>query len=185
LAQRNTLLELEAPGATIRGVRSELAVSMSELEALETTVQKTHGWISGVARTSRLSQRDAYRVLRAVLHTLRDRLPVNDAAHLAAELPMLLRGLFFEGWRPSEVPIRLDRDQFMAAVGAKVFSNQLIDPVRVTRDVFQVMSEFITPGEVEKLRSILPADLRSLLPAAKKGRNPSRDARPTVRHRTN
>ena len=50
---------------------------MSEqgLEVLESTFQKTHEWIGTLAAQSHLDKGDAYKALRAVLLTLRDRLP--------------------------------------------------------------------------------------------------------------
>ncbi|MEV4320363.1 DUF2267 domain-containing protein [Actinocrispum sp. NPDC049592] len=54
-----------------------------------------------------------YRVVRTWMHLLRDRLPVNSAAHLAAPLPELLRGVFYDGWRPSRVPDRMHAEGYL------------------------------------------------------------------------
>jgi len=35
-----------------------------------------------------------------------DRLPITIAANFAAQLPELLRGVFYDGWSPSRVPIK-------------------------------------------------------------------------------
>lgn len=53
----------------------------------------------------------AYHALSAALHALRDRLGVNEAAQLAAQLPLLVRGLFYEGWHPASTPVRLRRPE--------------------------------------------------------------------------
>jgi uncharacterized protein (DUF2267 family) len=147
---------------------------MSEqgLETIETTVRKTHEWITAIAEVSHLEKRDAYKALRAVLQTLRDRLPIDDSAHFAAELPMLVRGLFYEGWRPSDLPVKMNREQFLAMISSKIVSDRFIDPVRITADVLSVVGRFISPGEVEKLRHILPNDLRDLWPASPATTNP-------------
>src|SRR5512144_404204 len=65
-------------------------------------------------------QQYAYRVLRGFLHTLRDRLPVNETAQLAAQLPELLRGVYYEGWRPSATPQGYhDLDEFLTRVATQ------------------------------------------------------------------
>ena len=139
---------------------------MSEqgLEVLDSTLQKTHEWINSVAHVTHLDRPTAFKALRAVLHTLRDRLPLNEAAHFSAQLPMLMRGLFFDGWRPADVPVKLSQEEFFQAVDALIWTPQSIDPVRVTRGVFSVINRHISPGEVEKVRSVLPRDLQALWP---------------------
>jgi uncharacterized protein (DUF2267 family) len=48
----------------------------------------------------------SYRLLKAVLHALRDWLQLNEAADLAAQLPTLLRGAYSEQWRPAVTPVK-------------------------------------------------------------------------------
>jgi uncharacterized protein (DUF2267 family) len=139
-------------------------MSQPGLEVIDSTVQKTHEWLDDIAEIAHLSKADAYKALRAVLQTLRDRLPVDDAAHLAAQLPLLIRGIFFDGWRPADVPIKLSREAFLDAVGQRIVSPNFIDPVRITQDVLAVISGHISAGEADKVRKILPAELQSLWP---------------------
>ncbi|MHA3771279.1 DUF2267 domain-containing protein [Verrucomicrobiota bacterium sgz303538] len=139
-------------------------MSQQGIQVIDTTVQKTHEWISAVAELSHLDKNDAYKALRAVLQTLRDRLQVELAAHLSAQLPMLIRGLFFEGWEPSRVPKKMNHEEFFEAISEKIVSDRFIDPSRVTRDVFAAMGQFIAPGELAKVKGALPQDLRELWP---------------------
>lgn len=139
-------------------------MSAQHLEVLETTVQKTHLWIDTVAEAAHMDTHTAYQALRAVLQTLRDRLPAEEAAHLGAQLPMLVRGFYYEGWRPSEAPQLLDRETFLERIGERIVSSRILDPETVTLSVLTVVGQFLSAGELEKIGRILPTDLRSLLP---------------------
>jgi uncharacterized protein (DUF2267 family) len=93
---------------------------MSEgLEVLETTYQKTHEWIGSLAQALHADKGDAYKVLRAVLQTLRDRLPLDEAVHFGAQLPMPLRGFYYEDWKPSQAPVKMSARAVLASSAAK------------------------------------------------------------------
>src|ERR1044072_8696714 len=80
---------------------------MAEIAVGLQSVEKAHIWLNEMADELGTDDRqEAYRVLRAYLHALRDRLPVNEAAQLAAQLPELIRGIYYEGWNPSKTPVR-------------------------------------------------------------------------------
>lgn len=140
---------------------------MSEpgLEAIESSVQKTHEWIAAIAGAAHLGKGDAYKALRAVLQTLRDRLPVDDAAHFSAQLPLFLRGVFFDGWRPADVPKKLSRVDFLQAVSDRIVAKHFIDPARITADVLSVVAAHVSAGEMDKVKGLMPADVQSLWPS--------------------
>ena len=76
---------------------------------LDNSIEKTNAWLADVASEFDTDDRRfAYRVTRAWLHALRDRLPIPVAAHFAAQLPELLRGVFYDGWNPVHVPVKYD-----------------------------------------------------------------------------
>ena len=103
---------------------------MSEqgLETIQTTVQKTHEWIARIAESMHMEKRDAWKSLRSVLQTLRDRLAVDLAVHFGAQLPMLVRGLYYEGWEPSKVPIKMSREEFLAVVQSRIIADRVVVP---------------------------------------------------------
>ena len=55
----------------------------------------------------------AYSVLRSVLHQLRDRLTLEEGVDLGAQLPLIVRGLYYDGWRPHRVPRKLTKEKFL------------------------------------------------------------------------
>src|SRR5438552_3108412 len=82
-------------------------MTVSPIDALNTTFEKTQCWLKELTKEGYFAEEgQAYAAFRSVLHALRDRLPVDEAAHLAAQLPMLIRGMYYEGWKPSAVPTR-------------------------------------------------------------------------------
>ncbi len=138
-------------------------MTQDTLSVFEHTIEITHIWLNDLLE--RLAWRDqqrAYRALRAVLHALRDRLSVNDTSHLAAQLPMLVRGLFYEGYHPGGKPLpERSKAQFFAHVKAE-FPDEGFDIETVTRAVLHVLETHITPGQTEKIKAALPVEIRSL-----------------------
>lgn len=102
--------------------------------------------------------------LRAGLHTLRDRLTPAEAAQLAAQLPLLVRGLYFEGWRPAAEPWKERHSEgFLARVEHELRGYaELKDPERIVRAVFRLLSRHVSEGEVEQVRQLLPTEVREL-----------------------
>ncbi len=127
------------------------------------TAQK---WLDAVAEQLDTADRHlAYRVLRAWLQTVRDRLTVEAAVHFAAQLPMMLRGLFFEGWNPSRVPVKYDAEQFLIAV-AKEAKVSPTEARRAAAEVTVALAGCCPPGQLDHLLAQLPGSLRELLDPA-------------------
>lgn len=120
---------------------------MTELAIIDRSVEKAHIWLGEVAEElGTEDRRQAYRVLRAYLQALRDRLPVDEVAQLAAQLPELIRGIYYEGWNPSATPVDGETEASYAA-----------------SSVAQVLRRHVSPGELEDVRAVLPEELRATL----------------------
>jgi uncharacterized protein (DUF2267 family) len=134
------------------------------LEAFETTLQKTASWLKEVMHELGTEDRHrAYSALRAVLHALRDRLTVEEVAQLGAQLPMLIRGFYYEGWDPSGKPLKeRHREEFLAHVSSALRDEP--DPERVARAVFAVVARRVSEGEIEDVKQMLPRELREFWP---------------------
>jgi uncharacterized protein (DUF2267 family) len=151
---------------------AEAPMSQLEIDTFDKTLQKSNEWIHELMRE--LGWSDAHQALgvfRSVVHAIRDRLPVPEAVALAAEMPMLLRGLYFEGWRPVEhVPVLRHRGELLALLEERLGESYGLygeDTVTsVTRAVLRVLNRHISRGEIENARHTLPVELRALWPAA-------------------
>ncbi|HZA09454.1 MAG TPA: DUF2267 domain-containing protein [Mycobacterium sp.] len=106
----------------------------------------------------------SYAALRAVLHPLRDRLTVDEAAQLAAQLPMLVRGIYYDGWEPTRVPVKMDKDEFLARV-RKEFPYDIRGSLdELVQTVLQALRSYITEGEWQDIKSSMPKDLATAFP---------------------
>ncbi len=146
-------------------------MSFTGVENLDRSIDKANTWLADIdAGFGTSDRRLAYRVLRAWLHCLRDRLSVEVAAHFAAQLPELLRGVFFDGWNPSRVPQKYDRTGYVTrfAREARVHDS---DVVKAARIVSAVARRHMSAGVVAEAFRLLPADLRDLLEPAAVGPN--------------
>lgn len=137
----------------------------TEVSSLNATLQQTHEWLVELAQEGSFnSEAQAYSALRAVLHALRDRLTVEEASHLASNLPMLVRGFYYEGWRPALAPNRLrDLDSFLEHV-AHSLRGASIEPMHATQAVFAFLQRKLPQGELRDIRQSLPAEIRGIWP---------------------
>lgn len=139
-------------------------MSDTRLNTVESAVQKTYEWLKEIREELQTDDSQlAFQALRSVLQTLRDRLPVEQAAHLAAQLPTLLRGIYFEGWDPSHKPDRMrTREEFLERVAERFDHTTNYDPLLLCQGVFIVLERHISGGEIAKVRGNLPLDLKEL-----------------------
>ncbi|MFD7845280.1 DUF2267 domain-containing protein [Nocardia sp. NPDC059764] len=127
------------------------------------SVHTAHEWLAAVAHGIDTEDRFvAHRALRAWLHTVRDRLNVNAAAHVSAQLPELLRGIFYEGWMPSQVPVPHDVPSFLTqfARTAGVGTEEAVPLAGIVTDT---LADLFSPGQLDHVLAQLPVKLRFIL----------------------
>ncbi|NOJ40601.1 DUF2267 domain-containing protein [Bradyrhizobium australiense] len=140
-------------------------MSATGLEVFDRTLQITNTWLDEVMTTLPRDRKLAWHVLGSVLRTIRDRVPVNLAAHLGAQLPLLIRGTYYDQWRPSEIPKAWrSADEFLSIVSAELSSLKPVDAKDAAHAVFRVLNHHIDPNQVEKVRHALPEDVQALWP---------------------
>jgi len=135
------------------------------LEVFDSTLQKTHEWLNDIMADLSLADRhQAYQALRGGLHALRDRLTVEEAVQLGAQLPMLIRGFYYEGWTPTGKPLKWHKPEFLACIESSSRLCAELDGERVARAVFRLLAARVSTGEVRNVKHILPKEIRSLWP---------------------
>jgi uncharacterized protein (DUF2267 family) len=140
-------------------------MSTEHLDILDRSVEKAHIWLNDLA--AELESEDphyAYRVLRAFLHALRDHLSVDEAAHLSAQLPIFIRGIYYEGYDPSRTPEHTrDLDTFLARIAKEAVLGGETEASFAAQAASTVLRRHVSAGENEDVLHALPQHIRALL----------------------
>jgi uncharacterized protein (DUF2267 family) len=140
-------------------------MSSTGLEVFDETLHKTNTWLKEIAQVLGPDRHRAYHALRAVLHCLRDRLTVDEAAQLGDQLPMLVRGIYYEAWHPAGKPEKIrTREEFLARISTHLPKARPINAEDAARAVFQVLEKYVTAGEIEDVVQAMPQEIRILWP---------------------
>lgn len=149
-------------------------MSSTGLEVFDETLHKTNTWLKEIGQELSVDRHGAYQVLRAVLHCLRDRLTIHEAADLGDQLPMLVRGIYYEAWHPAGKPNKIrSRDEFLAGITTRIAMKQSIDAEKAARAVFRTLENHISLGEIRDVISVLPEKIRTLWPRSQDPTRPS------------
>ncbi|MFP4623529.1 MAG: DUF2267 domain-containing protein [Gemmatimonadota bacterium] len=141
----------------------------TEVTALNHTLEETHEWLKALRSKGPFeTEQQAYSHMRAVLHAVRDRLTVEEAAHFASELPMLVRGFYYEGWRPALAPNK-DRktvEDFLDAVRESLGDRftPAADLGAAATAVLELLTERMAEGQVRHARQQMPQDMQAIWP---------------------
>jgi uncharacterized protein (DUF2267 family) len=138
---------------------------MGDVSAIDRSTEKANIWVDELADELGTEDRQyAYRILRAFLHTLRDRLTLQETAQLAAQLPELIRGVYYEGWNPSHTPAKYhDTKTFLDRISAEAVMHGDTEASFATAAAARVLRGHVSPGEIEDVLAVLPAEIRTLL----------------------
>ncbi|MEX1082156.1 MAG: DUF2267 domain-containing protein [Halofilum sp. (in: g-proteobacteria)] len=138
----------------------------TQVTAIDRTVQETEAWLKEIAHAMGTEDRQvAYHALRGTLFTVRDRLEPGETVDLSAQLPLLVRGIFYEGYHYGGKPENYrSRDEFLSRVGKDFEKLDYDDPETAARAVFTVLGRHISDGEIRKVQHMLPDDVRELWP---------------------
>jgi uncharacterized protein (DUF2267 family) len=138
-------------------------MSATGLDVFDKTLQTTHIWLNEVMEAIGPDRQVAWHALGAVLRTVRDRIPLDLAAHLGAELPLLVRGTYYDQWRPSDQPERYrSADEFLRRIVDNLGAIRPVSPQTAASAVFAVLSRHLPEGQANKVRDALPEEVRDL-----------------------
>lgn len=144
-----------------------MTATATRIKTFDKTIQTTNVWLKDVQDELRWEDRHrVYLALRAVLRTLRDCLDVGQAANLAAQLPMLLRGVYYEGWIPAKVPLRMELEEFLENVRCAFRDETRLDAEDLVARVLRVIVRHIPRGELRGVKHSLSDELQALWPAS-------------------
>jgi len=136
-------------------------------EIFDASLQKTQVWFNDLMEELNWEKHPqrAYLALRTVLHALRDRLTVEEAVQLSAQLPMLIRGFYFDGWNLKGKPRKeRHKQEFLAHIDNAFKHDATVKPERIARAVFKVLAKHVSSGEIDDVKHIMPKELQDLWP---------------------
>ena len=138
----------------------------AHVEAVDRSVEKANIWLKEIAAELGDDRTAAYKALRAVLHALRDRVTVDEAAQLAAQLPLLVGGIFYDGWDPSRTPVKYSHArEFLDRVAHEANLAGDTEASFAVSAVARVLRAHVSEGELDDVMAILPHEIRVLLEA--------------------
>ncbi len=134
--------------------------------SMKHSVDVTNEWVHQIDEmVTWYDSNRSFRLLRVTLQTLRDMLGVDEAVHLAAQLPTYVRGVYFEGWDPSRSPAK-DREKtdFITRVCKAFQKDRLDDPEAAIGIIFSFLNTRISSGEINDIRNSLRKSVREMWP---------------------
>ncbi len=138
-------------------LQSAIDSSTEKTNLILKDIENAYGW-------PKEQRNQSYCALRTVLHLLRDRMPVQESVHFAAQLPLVVRGIYFDGWKPMDVPVKLNRDDFLLEVRQRFPYDVEGGVERVVQVVLDTLRRHVTQGEWQDVKDTMPKDLARMIP---------------------
>jgi uncharacterized protein (DUF2267 family) len=139
---------------------------MTRLQIFDSYIDAANHWLKELATTLELGTNDTHRALhalRAGLHAIRDRLPSTEVLDLGAQLPTLIRGIYFEGWSLRNDPTKIrSRSALIARVENELHGDPKLAAIDVLRAVIELLTKHVSAGEIADVTSTLPRSIAAL-----------------------
>lgn len=140
-------------------------MTATTIHAFAHAAEQAQQWVNELGVDLGWNDKRAYRLLRTVLHALRDWLQPDEAADLAAQLPILVRGVYFEGWRPTGAQAaERSKADFILRIDAAFSDDPIYDSEAAIAAVFRLLDRHVSSGEIDQVRASMRKSLRKLWP---------------------
>jgi uncharacterized protein (DUF2267 family) len=140
-------------------------MSATGLDVFDKTLHTTNSWLKEIMEELGPDRQVAWHALGAVLHALRDRMPLQLAVHLGAQLPLLVRGLYYDQWRATDIPLKIRTlDELLEHVSKDLTQIRPVNVQQAVRAVLRVLDRHVNPDQVAKVREALPETIRAIWP---------------------
>jgi uncharacterized protein (DUF2267 family) len=121
----------------------------------------------------------AQRIIRAVLHALRNNLSHEESFQLIAQLPMALKGVYVDRWNYEKDSTRIKHvEDFLEEVRKEDsgradidFGNNMKTRVSVSA-VMKALSYFVSEGEMNNIVDVMPVEIKGFISKSLKGSEP-------------
>lgn len=138
-------------------------MSATGLDVFDKTLQTTNIWLDEIMAEMGPDRQVAWHILGAVLRTLRDRLPPDLGAHLGSQLPILVRGVYYDQYEPSTVPDKIRSvDEFLTKIKGQLEFIRPVDSADAFKVVCRVLDRHVNEGQMAKVREALPGEIRRI-----------------------
>jgi uncharacterized protein (DUF2267 family) len=135
------------------------------LEVFDKTLHTTNLWLDEINAEIGPDRHLAWHVLGAVLRSIRDEMQVEQAAHFSAQLPLLIRGAYFDQYRPATQPAAArSHDDFIARIQEDMDGSRPVNVPQAATAVMRTLNRHMTEGQVRKVRDALPKGVRAMWP---------------------
>jgi uncharacterized protein (DUF2267 family) len=138
-------------------------MSATGLDVFDKTIQTTNIWLDEIMAEIGPDRKVAWHILGAVLRAVRDRVPAELAAHFAPQLPLIVRGTYFDQFRVLKEPLKIrTQDEFIAFVQQGLKGTRPVNARNAISAVLNVVSRHLPRGQCEKVRDALPSEIQVL-----------------------
>ena len=123
-----------------------------------------------LAEDLQISNEKAFRILKAVLHVLRDHVSVNESMQIMSQLPVAVKGIYVEQWHVDATvkKLHIPHDFFNEVCrhdkGMVLQDFENYEAVEQSvKAVFRTLNYYLSEGEFEDIIAVMPVEIKKLI----------------------